>query len=87
MEINITVDIGQGPRTIAFDPENITLGFLEDLEEAQETNRWGPLARALGTLLNFSREEQRALTMKQFRQIAAALQQSTEQINADAKKA
>lgn len=85
MQVDITVDIGQGERTITFDPEDITLGFLEDLEEAQASNKWGPLTRAIGSLLKLSRDEQRAITMRQFRQIAEALRTSTEQANADPK--
>lgn len=85
MQIQITVDIGQGPRTIGFDPEDITLGFLEDLEEAQTSNKWGPLSRALGSLLSLTREEQRAITMRQFKQIGEALRESAERVNSDPK--
>ena len=86
MKIEITVDIGQGARTIEFDPEDITLGFLEDLEEAQASNKWGPLRRAVGALLSLTDAESRAITMKQFRAIAEALRQNADALS-DEKKA
>lgn len=84
-QVTITIDIGQGERTIDFDPEDITLGFLEDLEEAQTSNKWGPLTRALGGLLGLARDEQRAITLRQFKQIAQALRESSEAVNSDPK--
>jgi hypothetical protein len=75
--IILEIDIGQGPRRIEIDPEDITLGFLEDLEEAQATNKWAPIRTAVASLLSLSREESRAITMRQFKEIGAALQNAT----------
>lgn len=83
--IQFRINVGQGERTIDFDPENITFGFLEDMEEAQATNKWSALARAVGSLLGLTREEQRAITMRQFKQIAGALRESTERADNDPK--
>ena len=85
MQIEITVDIGAGPRSITFDPENITLGFLEDLEEAQASNKWGPLRRAIASLLGFTDAESRAITMRQFRAIASALGESAKALDGEKK--
>lgn len=74
--ITFDIDIGAGPRHISIDPEDITLGFLEDIEEAQATNKWGPLRTAIASLLGLSRDESRAITLRQFKQIGAALQDS-----------
>lgn len=75
--IVIEVDIGQGPRRIEINPENITLGFLEDLEEAQTASRWAPIRTAVASLLGLTRDESRAITLRQFNEIGQALQSST----------
>ncbi len=71
--ITLEIDIGAGPRQVVIDPENITLGFLEDMEEAQATSKYKPMRTALCSLLRLSDEEGRALTMRQFKQIGQAL--------------
>lgn len=73
----LEIDIGAGPRTVTIDPEDITLGFLEDMEEAQATNKYKPMRTALCSLLKLTPEEGRALTMRQFKQIGEALNQAT----------
>ena len=71
--IRLEIDIGSGPREVVIDPEDITLGFLEDMEEAQATNKYKPMRQALCSLLRLSNEEGRALTMRQFKLIGQAL--------------
>lgn len=71
--IAIDIDTGQGARRVEIDPEDITLGFLEDIEEAQSSGKWAPLRSAVGSLLKLSREESRALTLRQFKQIAQSI--------------
>jgi hypothetical protein len=73
MAFTLEIDIGQGPRKITIEPEDITLGFLEDMEEAQATSKWSPIRRAIGGLLGLSDPESRALTLKQFKAIGQAL--------------
>lgn len=75
----LEIDIGQGSRTVAIDPEDITLGFLEDMEEAQATGKWAPMRRAFGGLLGLSDTESRAITLRQFKQIGAALGESVKE--------
>lgn len=71
--ITIEIDIGAGPRQIAFEPEDITIGFLEDLEEAQASGKWAPLRSAIASLLHLTRDEARAVTIRQFRAIAESI--------------
>jgi hypothetical protein len=82
MAFTLEIDTGAGPRQIIIDPEDITLGFLEDMEEAQATNKYKPMRTALCSLLRLSAEEGRALTMRQFRQIGEALNQAASTQNA-----
>ena len=71
--IALEIDIGEGARRVEIDPEDITLGFLEDLETAQDTGKWAPLRTALASLLKLSAAESRAITLRQFKQIGQAL--------------
>lgn len=75
--ITFEIDIGQGPRTISFDPEQITLGFLEDMEQAQETGKWRDLRPVIAELLGLTAAESRAITVRQFKGIAEAMRQAT----------
>lgn len=79
MAITLEIDIGNGPRQVTIDPEDITLGFLEDMEEAQATNKYKPMRTALCSLLRLSDTEGRALTMRQFKQIGQALNDAATQ--------
>lgn len=74
--IRLEIDIGQGPRAVEIDPEDITLGFLEDIEEAQSSGKWKPIVSALGELLHLTPAERRAITLRQFKQIGGALSES-----------
>lgn len=76
--IRLEIDIGQGPRAITIDPEEITLGFLEDIEEAQATNKWRPMRLAFASLLKLTDAESRAITVRQFKAIGAALNAAVE---------
>lgn len=80
--IQLEIDIGAGPRQVTIDPEDITLGFLEDMEEAQATNKYKPMRTALCSLLKLTPDEGRALTMRQFKQIGMALNEAATSQNA-----
>lgn len=80
--IQLEIDIGAGARLITIDPEDITLGFLEDMEEAQATNKYKPMRTALCSLLKLTPDEGRALTMRQFKQIGTALNEAATEQNA-----
>lgn len=76
--LKLTITIGKGDaqraREIEIDPDDVPLGLLEDLETAQETRKWSDIRVAVGGFLGLSDEEFRAITSKQFIQIAQALQ-------------
>lgn len=80
-EITIGKGDKQQTRRINFDPEEITLGFLEDMEAAQESKKWSDLNRAIAGMLDLSRDEVRALTQKQFKEIGAAIQEAAKEAN------
>lgn len=72
----LEIDIGKGVRALDINPKRITLGFLEDIEEAQATGGWKPLISAITALCGFTRDETRQLTVDQFGQIATALREA-----------
>ena len=76
MVLTITVQVGKDapPRAISIDPEELTLGFLEDLERAQETGKWRDMIPAIQGMLGLERAEARAITLRQWRDIAEAMQ-------------
>ncbi len=78
----IEFTFGKGERAVSrvvdFDPEDITLGFLEDIEAAQDTGKWTPIRDAIADLLGLSRDESRQITMRQFKQIGEAIRQASE---------
>lgn len=78
MAFELTVSVGDQPsRTITVDPDNLTLGLLEDIQEAQETGKWKVMNTCLAGFLGLTREEIRSITNKQFREISAALLSAT----------
>lgn len=76
--ITLEISFGKGDkattRTITIDPEGITLGFLEDLEAAQETRKWAPIKSAICELLDLTADEGRQITMRQFKALSVAMQ-------------
>ena len=66
-------------KTISIDSDNLSMGFLEDLEAAQETGKLRALMQAYETLLGLTHAEARQLTQRQFREIAEALRMASEQ--------
>jgi hypothetical protein len=82
----ITITITTGGETLErhVDPDAITLGFLEDIEKAQDSGKWRDLIPAIGTLLGLTREQTRDVSVAQFRDIASAIQQAGTVPNASA---
>ena len=76
--INIQIIFGKGEaqttKEVTIDPDDITLGFLEDVELAQETGKWRDLFKPMAEMLGLAREEVRLITNKQFREIMIAIQ-------------
>ena len=73
MAISIEIDAGAGPRVVTVEPGRVSLGVLEDIERAQESGKWRDLIGAVAGLLGLSRDEARALTVEQFREIAQSI--------------
>jgi hypothetical protein len=73
--IEITIGRGDKQRTLTrpIDPDELPLGFIEDLE-ATTDGKWSAVIPLLMSLLDLSREEAREITMKQFKEISGAVQ-------------
>lgn len=83
MQLTFEFTFGKGEnavtRQIAIDPEDMTLGFLEDMEAAQDTGKWTPIRNAFAELLGLSSDESRQITMRQFKALGEALRQASDQ--------
>lgn len=83
MAVKFDITIGKGEqqytKTVTIDPDEITLGFQEDLEAAQESKRWKVLLPVFEELLGLTHDEARAITNKQFREMATAMQDATKE--------
>lgn len=75
--VTLTIAAGGVEYERRIDPEDLTLGFLEDLELAQDTGKWRDLIPAFATLLDLPREAVRQISVKQFKAIGAALQEAS----------
>jgi len=73
----LTIRVGRGAdqheREIVIDPDELSMGTLEDLETMGSAAKWSDIRPVIVELLGLTTEEFRALTRKQFMQIAAAL--------------
>lgn len=83
MAVKFDITIGKGEqqytKTVVIDPEELTLGFNEQLEEAQETKRWKAIIPVFAEFLGLTNDEVRAITNKQFVQMMKAVKDSTEE--------
>jgi len=83
MIITIEIVFGKGTnetkRVVSFDPEDLPLGFLEDLEIAQETDKWAPVRTAFQQMFDLSRDESRAITLRQFKEMGMRLQEAVKE--------
>lgn len=77
LELEISIGKDQPSRKIVIDPDELTLGFQEDLQEAQETGRWKVMNTCLAEMFGLTRDEIRSITNKQFKEISVALQAAT----------
>jgi len=73
----LTITIGKGEaareREISLDPGDISMGLLEDLQSASSAGDMGSMKPIISELFGLTNEEYRALTIKQFIEIAAAI--------------
>ena len=72
--ISISITVGDTDYDRTIDPEALTLGFLEDIEKAQESGKWRDLIPAIAGMLDLPRDAVRHVSIAQFKQIAQALQ-------------
>lgn len=82
--ITITIEAGGETYARTIDPEALTLGFLEDIEVAQESGKWRDLIPAIATLLDLPRPAVRQISVAQFKQIGQAIQEAGTVPNANA---
>ncbi len=75
--VRLTITAGSETFERAIDPDELTLGFLEDIETAQESGKWRDLIPAFATLLDLPRAAVRQISVKQFKLVGAALQEAS----------
>ena len=75
--VQIDIEAGGVTYNRTINPEDLTLGFLEDVETAQSTGKWRDLIPAFASLLDIPRDAARQLRISQFRAIAGALSQAS----------
>lgn len=71
--VRLTITLNGAERAVAIDPDELPMGFFEDVEEAQDSKKIAPIMRAYGTMLGFTHDEVRSMTRKQFNDIARAV--------------
>lgn len=74
--IKLTIETGGETLERAIDPDALTLGFLEDIEKAQESGKWRDLIPAIGTMLGLTHTQTRDVSIAQFKLIAESIQQA-----------
>jgi hypothetical protein len=57
------------PLPFTVDPDKLTIGFMEDMETAQATGKFGSLIDVYAELIGVDRTIIRSLTMTQFRRL------------------
>lgn len=84
--ITVELTLGKGEnarmRQIVIDPDDLPLGFNEDLETATESNKWTELNKVLAEFLGLTHQEVRQITNRQFRELMAAIQEASKQATA-----
>lgn len=74
--IRLTIETGGEVLERVIDPDALTLGFLEDIEKAQDSGKWRDLIPAIGTMLDLSHQQTRDVSIAQFKLIAQSIQQA-----------
>lgn len=70
----LTITINETPRSV--DTDDLTLGFFEDLEQAQASGKMRDFLPVLMGLLGIEREEARQITLAQWRTIAESFKEA-----------
>lgn len=81
LTLHIQIAQDAEPRAIVIDPEDLTLGFLENLERAQESGKWRDMIPAIAEMFRLTVDESRAITLRQWRAMGAALKEAAESPN------
>lgn len=71
--VQITIEVGGETLERKIDPDSISLGFLDAMEQAQERKTWAALIPAYAELLRITPEQARSLTLGDVKRITAAL--------------
>lgn len=80
--LDITVTLTDGAeRRYTFDPDDVTLGFLEDLERAQESQKLRDIMPIIAGFLGMTRDEARQIKNKDWQRIQAAMVAATTGVN------
>ena len=58
------------------DTDDLTIGFYEDLEQAQASGKMRDFIPVLAGMLQISREEVREITLRQWKEIAASFERA-----------
>jgi len=83
MIVTLEITIGKGEaattRTITIDPDELTLGFNEDVQAAQESGKWSDLNQMTAEMLGLTHAEVRQITNRQFKQVMQALAEASKE--------
>lgn len=75
MAITIEITLKEGAtRAVIIDPDELTLGFLDDVIAASEAKQAHKVAAIITKELGFTPEEHRQIRAGDFKRIAAAIQ-------------
>lgn len=70
----LTIIVNGTPRTI--DTDDLTIGFYEDLEQAQMSGKMRDFIPVIASMIGLSHEEVREITLRQWKEIAQSFQQA-----------
>ena len=77
MAFSFEITLNGAARVVSVDPDDLPMAFFEDVEEAQATGKFTPIIKAYAGAFGLTSEERRALTVKQFRQLAEGIKAAT----------
>ena len=80
VQIDVTLSDGT-EKNYTFDPDEVTLGFLEDLEHAQETKKLRDIMPIIAQFLGMSRDEARQIKNRDWQAIQHAMVAATNGVN------
>lgn len=76
MAFEVSITLNGEARVVTIDPDDLPLAFFEDVEAAQESGKFAPIIRAYGAALGLTEAERRALRVRDFKALTAAIAQA-----------